>query len=139
MLQSLKFKYMQNDPNRPVYLLTAPSTTFGSTRFFTRPYKSAVRDHDTFNVLVGYSRKHDCDLAQIAAAARGEVAAASARYDLDAAKHVAACLSMPIVVLIDEMVVDTSSPSTAPQTSAFFYDPKRKPSDFTTELRSLLG
>ncbi len=127
MLHSLKFQYLHNDPTKPVYLLTVPSTNFGTTKFFTRPYKSAVRDNDTFNVLVGYSKKHDCDLAQIAAAARGEVAASTSKYDIESAKHVAACLSMPMVILID-------SPMLLNPQAAFFYDPKRKPSDFRTEI-----
>ena len=146
MLTNLKFRYLQND--RPVHLLVVPNPTFGGTKFYTRPYKSSVGDQDVYNVLIAYSKKHECDLAQISAAARGEMFVESRPYDLESAKHVAACLSMPLLVLIDsepqrtqllaDKDADASNGTTSLPPEAYFYDPKRKPSDFRIELRNTL-
>lgn len=144
MLPSLRFEFVRND--RPVYVLASPSPCFGTTRFFTRPYRSPSRGDDTFNVLVGYTRKHDCDLAAVAASGRGFVeATAPFALTLEEAKELAGGLRMPLIVLLsgdgdgdgDGLSPLSSTDVAAAVTPAFFFDPKRHPSEFRKELRSL--
>jgi hypothetical protein len=122
--------------DRKVHVLTKPGRTFGSTQYHTRGYLSAERN-ETFNVLLGYERKHDCDLAQIATA-HIEHLSEVVTMPLEEAKHISGALNIPLIILLsprgNEDVTDKSNKRTA----AYFHDPAKYPSVFNKQLKKTI-
>jgi hypothetical protein len=131
-LKNLKFKYLRNDQN--VYVLTAPSLqpnpmtksnpfntkqTFGNTRFYTVPYQSSERGNQRFNVLFGYTRKHDGDLALISCVPR-EQSVELASMCVQDARQVATALCLPLLVWIGEEADEEG------KATAYFHDPRQR-------------
>ncbi len=132
-LQNLKFRFLKDD--HKVYLLTAGDKsvrkTFSSTRYHTWPYKSRNNPIDTFNVVLGYTKKHNCDLAKLSTTPQ-ELDSAVTCINLGEAKHVAACLHMPLIVLLspddhqhsgDDQEQQKESVD-RPELEAYYFDPR---------------
>ena len=140
---NLKFRYLPNDRN--IFLLTAPSLphapdathpfnvrakqSFGNTRFLTVPYQSKIRGNAEFNVLIGYTRKHDGDLTRITVVPRESEVEITA-MSVEDARQVAVALSLPLLVMInDEDEADGQATTDVgtmigAKSSAYFHDPK---------------
>lgn len=141
-LSHLKFKFLSNDQR--VYVLTArpvplnslnkhpfnTKQTFGNTRFYTVPYESFERGNDQFNVLVGYTRKHDGDLARIACAPKEQEVELSSMILKDV-RQVAAALCLPVVVIIgnEDRAVDDIECTRDEWMCAYFHDPRQRKSN----------
>jgi hypothetical protein len=127
-IQNLKFRYLKDD--HKVHILTAPDTLitsihgggkhynqpFNLNKYYTRPYV-CNRRKDTFNVLVGHTKKHPCDLMKLVTAPQ-ELDSLVATVDLAHAKHIATCLHMPLVVLLSKDEDENDD-----EDSAYYFDP----------------